>query len=300
MPDLVSIVALNYNNAQWVSETLDSIAEQCYQSIELIIVDDCSTDNSVSIIEQWLLNYKGIYTFIKHTTNTGICKACNDGMKAASGKYISIIATDDLMMPHKVSRQVEFMRTLPPNAAVVYSDAKMMREDGSELYGLLIQSSGVYFEWPPSGNIYDVLLDGNFVPPMNTLIKKEALERVGYCDEDLSYEDYDLYLRLAEQFEFYYLNEIVSVYRVRKKGLRATMRNWDIPNFAIFQKHVSHPKAQKKLDEIAARFYLSGNAEGLKILKQASYKSPLMKKILQIVAMKIPYFIGKRIIARVN
>ncbi|WP_303813338.1 glycosyltransferase family A protein, partial [Apibacter mensalis] len=90
---LVSIVAINYNNSKHLVETLDSIDQQTYKNIELIIVDDCSTDDSVKKIDQWLLTYNKPFQFIKHIENKGICKTINDGYKVAKGKYISSIAT---------------------------------------------------------------------------------------------------------------------------------------------------------------------------------------------------------------
>ena len=74
---LVSICAANYNNELYVLETLESIKNQTYHNIELIIVDDCSTDKSPEIIENWLNNFGKPYKFIRNEKNGGVCRACN-------------------------------------------------------------------------------------------------------------------------------------------------------------------------------------------------------------------------------
>ena len=88
---LVSVVTCSYNNADYIIETLDSIKNQTYKNIELVIVDDCSTDNSVSIIEDWLTRYTSKYKFIKHPENKGGSIPYNVGLRNATGKYYNTV-----------------------------------------------------------------------------------------------------------------------------------------------------------------------------------------------------------------
>ena len=126
---LVTIGAINYNNGLYVIETLESIKAQSYQNVELIIVDDCSTDNSVVLITEWLKNFDKPYKFIKHEKNKGVCNTCNDLLTNASGKYISTIGTDDIMMPDKIKVQVEILENSADEVCAVYSDAFLIKED---------------------------------------------------------------------------------------------------------------------------------------------------------------------------
>ena len=88
---LVTMIVLSYNQSQFVSETLESVKNQTYEATELIIVDDCSPDDSVTTIDRWL-NENGIQcTFIRRQKNEGICKALNDALAVATGKYVSMV-----------------------------------------------------------------------------------------------------------------------------------------------------------------------------------------------------------------
>src|ERR1035438_3501558 len=105
MPDtpLVSVVTCSYNNSKYIIETLDSIKNQTYPNIEIVIVEDCSTDNSAELINEWLLTYKGLYKFIRHEVNMGGSIPANVGLASSSGKYYSAIDTDDMMLPEKIA-----------------------------------------------------------------------------------------------------------------------------------------------------------------------------------------------------
>src|ERR1700745_29986 len=87
---LVTAIVLSYNQSRFVWETLESVRAQTHQSMQLIIVDDCSSDDSVGIIGHWIQHNKMDCTFIRHQENRGICKSLNDALAVASGKYISM------------------------------------------------------------------------------------------------------------------------------------------------------------------------------------------------------------------
>src|SRR6185312_4924818 len=121
---LVTIGAIGYNNARYVIETLESIKSQTYPNVELIVTDDCSTDKSVvGLITEWLKSYNHPYQFIIHDKNKGAPAACNEVIRRAKGKYISLIATDDILMPDKTRLQVEMLEKAGGNVGAVYSDA---------------------------------------------------------------------------------------------------------------------------------------------------------------------------------
>ncbi len=176
---LVSIIALCYNQAQFCEDTLGSIYNQSYKNIELIIMDDFSSDNSVEKINRWINAHQDIsIQFIPHNKNVGICKTLNEALKNAKGKYFELIACDDLMHPEKTSRQVSYLEATNNSVAMVYTDALLINDDGSDRYGLFIQRSRD-FEQLPSGKIYDVLLEENFIPAMSVMIKTAIIKSLG-------------------------------------------------------------------------------------------------------------------------
>src|SRR5438270_5903624 len=114
---------------------------------------------------------------------------------------MSMIATDDHRQPDKIEAQSSNMENQTADTAVVYSDARCIDEDGTPLVPDFIEMHRPGLQ-PASGQIFALLADGNFIPAMSTLIRREAIVSVGGYDEQLSYEDYDMWLRLSQRFRF--------------------------------------------------------------------------------------------------
>jgi glycosyltransferase involved in cell wall biosynthesis len=215
---LVSTIVLSYNQSQYVLETLESVKAQTYKATEFIIVDDCSTDDSVAIIERWLQENKIHCTFIRHDKNQGICKSLNDALTLATGKYISIVASDDVWLPDKIARQVEIMESQSDQVGVLYSDAFQMDEHGRPLPAMFIAAHRKLSAMP-QGEVLGVLLEGNFIPGMTTLIRRNCYNEVGLYDEDLPYEDWDMWLRIARHYSFIYSPIPSAKYRYHERSL---------------------------------------------------------------------------------
>src|SRR6266478_3036286 len=170
-----------YNHSRFVEECLDSVRQQTYPNLQVIIFDDCSTDDSVSVIDNWLKKHRLDWQFIRHNRNVGICASLNEALRLARGKYISMVAADDVWLPDKTARQVEMMERLPEDVGVVYSDAFQIDENGATLPQMFIEAQR-NFAFPPKGLLFDVLLEGNFIPAMTTLIRRECFTQVGTYD----------------------------------------------------------------------------------------------------------------------
>lgn len=210
---LVTMIVLCYNQARFVVETLESVKAQTYKNTELIIIDDCSTDDSVAVIDRWLGESKIQCTFIPHKKNQGICKSLNEALAATSGKYISMIASDDIWLPDKIDRQVAIMESQTESVGVLYSDAFQIDERGHSLPGSYIPT---YWTFPqmPQGRVLDTLLQSNFIPGMTTLIRRSCYRKVGAYDENLPWEDWDMWMRIARHYSFVYSPAPSAKYRL--------------------------------------------------------------------------------------
>jgi len=128
---LVSIVLVTYNSSAFVRETLQSVGNQSYSNVELIISDDGSTDSTIEICENWATENRGRFVsliIVAAPENTGIPANCNRGIGAASGDWIKLLAGDDLLLPECIKANVQFALQNPA-AKVVYSDAKKIDEN---------------------------------------------------------------------------------------------------------------------------------------------------------------------------
>jgi len=220
---LVSTIVLSYNQSRFVVETLESIRAQTYKATQSIIVDDCSSDDSVAIIDRWLHDHGIHCTFVRHQENKGICKSLNEALSVANGKYISMVASDDVWLPDKLERQVEIMESQPVSVGVLYSDAFQMDDHGHALPDMFIEAHRKLAEMP-QGLILDTLLAGNFIPAMTTLIRRSCYAEVGLYDESLPWEDWDMWLRLAREYSFVYSPTPSAKYRIHNNSLSHSKR----------------------------------------------------------------------------
>ncbi|HWX19238.1 MAG TPA: glycosyltransferase [Candidatus Binatia bacterium] len=210
---LVSAVVLCYTQAKFVIECLEGVRAQQYPNLELIVNDDASKDDSANIIEAWLQKSNIPHLFLRSSKNQGLCRSLNRAFSHCHGKYICGIAADDVWLPHKLLTQVKLMEQLPEKVGVLYSDALQMDETGNLLPKRFMEANKS-FSVMPQGNIEHTLWEDNFIPAMTTLVRRECYNRVGLFDEELFYEDWDMWLRIAHHFEFAYSGGVSAKYRL--------------------------------------------------------------------------------------
>ena len=127
---LVSIITPNWNCAKYICETIKSVQAQTYQNWEMIIVDDCSTDNSEEVVKPFLELDKRI-RFLKNGKNSGAAVSRNYALREAKGRWIAFLDSDDLWLPEKLEKQLKFM--VQHNYAFTYHEYTEMSEDGKDL-----------------------------------------------------------------------------------------------------------------------------------------------------------------------
>jgi glycosyltransferase involved in cell wall biosynthesis len=259
---LVSIICLAFNHEKFVVETLNSVVEQNYQPIELIIVDDCSTDNTKLVINNWLLSHPEIQ-FIVNEVNRGNTKSFNNALKFAKGEYIIDLAADDLIVPNGIELQINaFQNSKYQNLGVVYGNAEIINEDGSfNSYYFPVDANGKVISKRVTGNIYSsVLSTGDSICSVSALFKKSVFDFLEGYDETLDYEDLDSWIRASREYEFDFIDEVlvkkrtvtnslgsnfykkkhiinVSTYKILKKALK--LNRSKIEDLAL-QKRVHH------------------------------------------------------------
>jgi len=251
---LVTIGIPNFNYAHYIEEALNSVASQTYPNIEMIIVDDCSTDNSVAVIENWIQNYSGtfIINFVKNETNLGLTKSCNVILKSAKGKYFQTLDADDLLLPEKIEKQVALMEP-EINAAFVYSNIEIIDENGKIINSDYLQQIGYDENKMPQGNIFEALFDFNFVPLPSILINTEMALAAGSFDEKQQVQDYYMWLKLSEKHEVLYLKEKTAYYRSHHSSMSRSAK--------------TNPRSVESVLNIKYRYFKSSSKAIQKIIK---------------------------------
>ena len=243
---LVSVICLCYNHAKFVVESLNSVLSQSYENIELIIIDDFSSDDSVHIIETWLKKHPKI-VFLKNETNLGNTKTFNKAFEICNGEFVIDLACDDVLMPDCISKQVhEFENSDYKNLAIVYGNSELISENNQFIkLHFEVDANQKTIEKIATGNVYESILSGETVlNSVAAMIKTSVLRSIHGYDETLSYEDLDVWIRIARNFEVTFIDEILVQKRIvenslgtdffRKKSLKSQKINQS--TLSIFQK----------------------------------------------------------------
>ncbi len=214
---LVTIVGRSYNQEPYIRDAIDSIFLQSYPNIEVILVDDGSTDGSRNEIEQAISGRRVKKLFLS-TVNKGICASFNQCLPFIEGEYVIDLSLDDVMMPDRVSRQIALFSNYP-DAGVVYHDVIYMDSSG--------KSQGLHFhdnprflvkDKVPEGMIFDHILGKYFLPPQSVMFRTEILKQKGGFDERLIYEDWDFLIYAARNHPFYYDPEPLTKVRLHNES----------------------------------------------------------------------------------
>jgi glycosyltransferase involved in cell wall biosynthesis len=220
---LVSILCLCYNHAKFVEETLNSVLNQSYKNIELIIADDCSSDDSKDVITSWLQSNPNI-PFISNTVNLGNTKTFNKALKIAKGDYIIDLAADDVLLPDCIEKQINaFFNTAQENVGIVYGNAELISENNEHLgYYFDVDETLKVISKPASGDIYMAMLSqSSKICSVASLVKREVFEYLGGYDESLAYEDLDLWIRASRVYNFEFTDDIL----IQKREVPSSLGN---------------------------------------------------------------------------
>lgn len=216
-PELVTIIVVSYNHERFILDCLESIKDQKYSDIELVLSDDCSTDNTFELAKNWCDENKDRFGNIiayRNETNLGITANCNKGLSKASGRYIKLFASDDILFPNSISDLVEYLSDNPQHD-LAYSNVIVVDENAHHPIDTAVYTKMFYKNRCPEGSgLMDLLYKGNFISAPGVLMKRETYDKYGTYSEKYSFEDYEYWLRVASKGgSIGYLNKVTAGYR---------------------------------------------------------------------------------------
>lgn len=218
---LVTIVALCHNHARFLAEALDSIAAQTYPCLEVWLVDDASTDGSPTILQQYATRHPA-WKLLLLPENVGNCRAFNQAFRQSAGAFVIDFATDDVLLPERVARQVAAFQGLDASFGMVYSNAELIDEQGHSL-GLHHRpdAAGRLLPAPASGYLLADVLARYFICTPTMMMRRACLEQLGGYDETLAYEDFDFWVRASRDWQFFYQDEVTTRRRRHPRSMSA-------------------------------------------------------------------------------
>jgi len=207
MEPLVSVVIPTHNAAQYLGEALESVFSQSYGNLEILVVDDGSTDGTAALLG----SFASRLTYLSQE-KSGPSKARNTGITNARGEYVAFLDADDIWLSNKIEKQVEILQK-NPDAAFVYAQSQDF-DDQTD------RETTVHPENVCSGNLFEMLLVRPLVTLSSVVMKSSILLDVGGFDEALATaEDTHLYLKIARNYKIIGIPEILVRKRKHKKNL---------------------------------------------------------------------------------
>ncbi|MBR4497954.1 MAG: glycosyltransferase family 2 protein [Bacteroidales bacterium] len=221
---LVSVAVITYNSSKYVLETLESIKAQTYQNVELIISDDCSTDNTMQLCKKWCEQNKERFTRIQYVEveqNTGVSANCNRAEDACEGGWVKLIAGDDMLLPNCIT---DFMEYVQLHKDVVYvfgwvkcfGDRELVRYFENEVF------DKSFFSLSLEQQYYRLINNGNCLPAAACLYNKNKKKNLGLSfDERIPLlEDLPMWLNVLKAgVKLRFLDKEVVLYRVTSGSL---------------------------------------------------------------------------------
>ncbi len=218
--ELVSIIMPNYNGSKYISQAIESVLAQTYKNWELIIIDDCSTDDSLKVIDAYIKKDDRI-RLIKLENNMGPAIARNVGIDNARGRYIAFLDSDDLWLKHKLENQVVFMQEY--QVGLCYSSYYIIDELGKVIGKFEILKDRITYR-----DMLKTCIIGNSTAIYDVkILGKMFLQDVGH-------EDYVLWLQILKKIAFGRgIRSFLAMYRLRRSSLsgnkfRSAMWQWNV------------------------------------------------------------------------
>jgi len=201
----VSVILPTYGRSEYLKKAVTSVVEQTYPAVELVVVDDCSSEPVSTLLDK--IDTTGVeVTLIRHAENRGACAARNTGIDEADGEYIAFIDDDDMWLETKIERQIDVMDSAGPNVGAVYTGQRFVK-DGKTTN---IRTPTT------SGDVTEAILKGASLNPFSCmLVDATVAESAGPLDVRFpSWQDREWYFRLSTHCEFAAIPEPLVVRRM--------------------------------------------------------------------------------------
>lgn len=240
---LVSVVIPCYNHEMFVKDSIQSVIDQNYDNIELIIIDDGSKDCSVLKIKEMIeiCEQRFVRFEFRSRANIGLSATLNEALYWSKGKYFSAIASDDLMLNSKTSIQVSYMENMPYTSAL-FGSADYINEIGKIKINDSLQEQEYKFE--------DILLNECMFYAPTQMLRLDMVKEVGGYNPNILVEDWYMWLKLAERGKVYCLSDKLALYRIHSSNITRDSQfiyENNLKTLEFYKNHKLYDKAYAKL-----------------------------------------------------
>lgn len=227
----VSIIIPAYNQGRFLSKAVESCLTQTFSDLEVIVVDDGSTDNTSAIAAHYLVDHR--FKYVKQQ-NAGAPAARNRGLKESAGDYLCYLDSDDYLLPQKIARQAALLDR-EVTLGWTYCDLITVDENDCPTQVQLPVSS---YKRRLDGDIFESLMAGGYFPPHVVMVRREVMDAIGSWDESLGgHCDYDVWLRIAGTgYPVKFQPDKLAVYRIHASSMSSNAAAMARTRLATFAK----------------------------------------------------------------
>jgi len=244
---LVSIITPTYEREDFIEEAVNSALGQTYKNIELLVIDDGSTDGTVDKLKQYESDPRFNYFY---QDNQGQSTARNKGLSIAKGEFVCFLDSDNHWAKNKIEESLKLFE-IYPDTDIVYANVTLIDEHGTE-----ISTENMTRH---SGNISKYLLRDNCVSFNTAMVRKKSIDEISGFDSTLRRaDDYDFWLRLSAKNKFLYVPQYWAYYRVMENQISSNKDARFEANELIMNKFISksdHQLKSKDINQSRAYFY---------------------------------------------
>jgi glycosyltransferase involved in cell wall biosynthesis len=291
---LVSVAIPSYNHEKYISEAIESVLNQTFTDLELIIIDDASHDKSPEIIEYYQKRDNRIRAFF-HEQNLGTAKTLNDIIEKARGKYIAFFASDDVWFKDKLQEQIKILDK--NDNLVIWNEGLIINEEGNS-QEILINQMNIHKKLKKSGDIFkELIIKSNFIFATSVIVKKDFLTDVRFNEKLRYFNDYKFALDLAANHEYYFITNPLSCYRIHGKNtINSDEVGWNLDravcNLEILNDYGDNLSNYIKnfilLDTSLAYYKSCEKNKALNNIKNAVLSKPLQYNLIYLLLASIP------------
>lgn len=244
---LVTIIMSSFNHEEFVEKAVLSAVNQTYKNIQFIVIDDGSKDNSPAILQKLQDQYN---FYLECRTNHGLVKTLNYALKnIATGKYVCVLDSDDYFVLDKIEKQVAMME-LHPECGLCYSPLYYIDANDTLISDVIDEKN------TKTGYLFEEFFRGDFhIPDGGVLIPLRVFQEIGYYDEDVVLEDYQLWFKILYKYPACYINKHLTYYRTHSSNVSNNEHQMLLYEIQVVDKWKEHPIYEKSKPYLFNRYF---------------------------------------------
>lgn len=276
---LVSVIIPCYNHDKFVQESIQSVINQTYKNIELIVIDDGSKDSSVQVVQEMIRDCEERFTNFefRHRPNKGVSATLNEAMEWCTGKYVALLASDDIIFTHKTQVQVDFLEKNEDITAVC---------GGVEIIDKNRNVTEVKLKPERTYDFESIIMHKFELPTATQMIRLDALLEVGGFNPDIVLEDWYMWLKLSQIGKIHYLHQILASYRKHDSNFsNNSEKMWQgrIDVLNCFKESKYYSKAMRRVEWLNGRAAYMNSKNSKKEMFWKLFKKRPFKAINMII-----------------